>query len=110
MRRSTTISSPIRSAARPRSTIFTGLFPHDTHVATNVPPDGGFQKFQSEGLDQQDLCGGAALGRYPTSMLGKYLNGYGDPLNHTDRTGPAGLDRLARQQQHRLRRVQLLPQ
>src|SRR5436309_1189243 len=25
-----------------RSTILTGLYPHDTKVATNLPPDGGF--------------------------------------------------------------------
>jgi len=36
-----------------RSTIFTGLFPHDTNLFTNLPPDGGFGKFQSEGLDRK---------------------------------------------------------
>ena len=30
-----------------RSTIFTGLFPHDTRVTTNTPPTGGFTKFES---------------------------------------------------------------
>ena len=30
-----------------RSTIFTGLFPHDTKVFTNVGSHGGFHKFQS---------------------------------------------------------------
>ena len=37
-----------------RSTIFTGLFPHDTHVVTNLPPNGGFQKFQSQDLRHAD--------------------------------------------------------
>ena len=93
-----------------RSTIFTGLFPHDTKVVTNLPPDGGFQKFQSEGLDQKTYAVALHRAGYTTSMLGKYLNGYGDPHESHHRAGPAGLDRLARQQQHRLRRVQLLPQ
>jgi N-acetylglucosamine-6-sulfatase len=62
-----------------RSTIFTGLFPHDTKVATNLPPDGGFQKFQSEHLDGRTYADALQGAGYRTSMLGKYLNGYGDP-------------------------------
>jgi len=62
-----------------RSSIFTGLFPHDTKVATNLPPDGGFQKFQSEGLDQKSFAVALHSAGYQTSLLGKYLNGYGDP-------------------------------
>ena len=60
-----------------RSTIFTGLFPHDTHVATNLPPDGGFSKFQSEHLDERTYAVALHDAGYQTSMLGKYLNGYG---------------------------------
>src|SRR6476620_3864 len=33
-----------------RSSIFTGLFPHDSQVVTNMPPFGGFAKFQAQGL------------------------------------------------------------
>lgn len=62
-----------------RSTIFTGLFPHDTKVVTNLPPDGGFQKFQSEGLDKKTFAVALQRAGYSTSMLGKYLNGYGNP-------------------------------
>jgi N-acetylglucosamine-6-sulfatase len=62
-----------------RSTIFTGLFPHDTKVLTNVGPHGGFQKFQSEHLDRQTFARAVRSRGYLTSMLGKYLNGYGDP-------------------------------
>jgi N-acetylglucosamine-6-sulfatase len=62
-----------------RSTIFTGLFPHDTKVVTNVGPDGGFQKFQSEGLDKKTFAVTLQHAGYSTSMLGKYLNGYGNP-------------------------------
>jgi N-acetylglucosamine-6-sulfatase len=62
-----------------RSTIFTGLYPHDTHVATNVGPDGGFGKFQAEHLDARTYAVALQAAGYRTSMLGKYLNGYGDP-------------------------------
>ncbi len=76
-----------------RSTIFTGLFPHDTKVATNVPPDGGFQKFQSEHLDRRTYAVALHDAGYATSMLGKYLNGSGDPLNkHTAPVPPGWTD------------------
>jgi N-acetylglucosamine-6-sulfatase len=73
-----------------RSTIFTGLYPHDTHVATNLPPDGGFQKFQSEDLAQRTYAVALQSAGYRTSMLGKYLNGYGDPMNPTSAPVPPG--------------------
>jgi N-acetylglucosamine-6-sulfatase len=62
-----------------RSSIFTGLFPHDSKVFTNLSPDGGFSKFQSQHLDQETFALALQRAGYSTSMLGKYLNGYGDP-------------------------------
>ena len=62
-----------------RSTIFTGLFPHDTKVQSNMPPVGGFQKFQAQHLDTRTFAVALHSTGYATSMLGKYLNGYGDP-------------------------------
>ncbi len=73
-----------------RSSIFTGLFPHDTKVVRNLPPDGGFQKFQSEGLDKKTFAVALQSAGYKTSMLGKYLNGYGDPLKTTTAPIPPG--------------------
>ena len=70
-----------------RSTIFTGLFPHDTQVETNLPPDGGFQKFQSRDLAPRTYAVALHDAGYQTSMLGKYLNGYGD-LTMTPATAP----------------------
>ncbi|HEY3727943.1 MAG TPA: sulfatase [Solirubrobacteraceae bacterium] len=70
-----------------RSTIFTGLFPHDTKVVTNLPPKGGFQKFQSQGLDKKTYAVAVRRRGYATSMMGKYLNGYGDP-SMTKATAP----------------------
>ena len=66
-----------------RSTIFTGLYPHDTHVTTNSPPDGGYQKFQAEDLARRTFADALQSSGYATSMLGKYLNGYGDPSGNT---------------------------
>ena len=94
-----------------RSTIFTGLFPHDTHVATNLPPDGGFTKFQSEHLDTPHLRRGPARRRLPdlhARQVPQRLRRPEDERHH--RAGAAGLDRLARQQRHRLPRVQLRPE
>jgi N-acetylglucosamine-6-sulfatase len=62
-----------------RSTIFTGLFPHDTKVVTNLPPNGGYKKFQQEGLENKTFAVALHGAGYSTAMLGKYLNGYGDP-------------------------------
>jgi N-acetylglucosamine-6-sulfatase len=63
-----------------RSTIFTGRFPHNTKVVRNQPPAGGFQKFQAEHLDRKTFAVKLQAAGYATSMLGKYLNGYGDPM------------------------------
>ncbi len=62
-----------------RATIFTGLFPHDTHVTTNTPPTGGYRKFLSQGLSKRTWAVALQKDGYHTSLLGKYLNGYGDP-------------------------------
>jgi len=62
-----------------RSSIFTGLFPHDTKVIANLAPEGGFQKFQSEHLDTRTYPVAMRPRGYETAMLGKYLNGYGKP-------------------------------
>ena len=60
-----------------RASIFTGLYPHDTHVLTNLAPNGGFAKFQSEHLGGRTFAVALHKVGYRTSMLGKYLNGYG---------------------------------
>jgi N-acetylglucosamine-6-sulfatase len=62
-----------------RSTIFTGLFPHDTKVVANIGRDGGFKKFQSEHLDKRTFAVAIQRHGYATAMMGKYLNGYGKP-------------------------------
>jgi N-acetylglucosamine-6-sulfatase len=62
-----------------RASIFTGNFPHDTHVFGNTLPKGGVAKFFKRG--EQHVSFNIALHRsgYATAMMGKYLNGYLEP-------------------------------
>src|SRR5579859_1359460 len=62
-----------------RSSIFTGLLPHDSKVFTNFGPDGGYHRFQAEGLYRRTYAVAVRARGYRTAMMGKYLNGYGTP-------------------------------
>jgi N-acetylglucosamine-6-sulfatase len=62
-----------------RSTIFTGLFPHDTKVVANIGRDGGFQKFEAEHLYVRTFAVAIQRRGYAAAMMSKYLNGYGEP-------------------------------
>jgi N-acetylglucosamine-6-sulfatase len=66
-----------------RATILTGLYDHNHNVISNNFPSGGFEKFLSEGHEENSI--GAALhdGGYQTGFFGKYLNEYGkdDPTH-----------------------------
>src|SRR5215204_1689208 len=56
-----------------RASIFTGRFPHNTKIFTNVAPDGGFQAFHDRG-EERSTFATALRGRgYATAMMGKYL-------------------------------------
>ena len=76
----TFISHPICCPSR--STILTGLYDHNHGVLGNKPPDGGFQKFLSEGHEEDSIAVRLQEGGYRTAFFGKYLNGYpgDDPL------------------------------
>ncbi|MEA2196995.1 MAG: N-acetylglucosamine-6-sulfatase [Solirubrobacteraceae bacterium] len=64
-----------------RASIFTGNFPHDTGVFSNVGADGGFNVFHARGEEQSTFNVALQLAGYRTAMMGKYLNGYlGGPL------------------------------
>jgi N-acetylglucosamine-6-sulfatase len=69
-----------------RSSIFTGLFPHDTGVFTNQGKDGGYFAFTHHNPDLETKTYAVAIrpAGYLTSMMGKYLNGYAQP--HPQRT------------------------
>lgn len=59
-----------------RATIFTGEFPHDTGVYTNVPPDGGFGTFYQRRDDEKTFATSLQAAGYRTALMGKYLNSY----------------------------------
>jgi N-acetylglucosamine-6-sulfatase len=59
-----------------RSSIFTGRFPHDTGIFTNVGNDGGFMAFHNRHHEQSTFATALTAAGYRTAMLGKYLNGY----------------------------------
>jgi N-acetylglucosamine-6-sulfatase len=59
-----------------RSSIFSGRFPHDTGVFTNMGPDGGFQQFHDRGWESRTFATALRPRGYRTAMMGKYLNGY----------------------------------
>src|SRR3954471_10349375 len=63
-----------------RATIFTGDYPHDTGVYSNGGPWGGYRKFKRDGLTGRTFAVALQRRGYATSMLGKYLNGYGGPV------------------------------
>ena len=62
-----------------RTSIFTGLFPHDSGVFSNTGSDGGWSAFIKHRLESRTFAVAIQRHRYLTSMMGKYLNGYGDP-------------------------------
>lgn len=59
-----------------RSSIFTGLFPHDTGVLTNTGDDGGYLVFRNRGHEGATFATALSAAGYRTAMLGKYLNEY----------------------------------
>ena len=59
-----------------RSSIFTGLYPHDTHVLGNEPAHGGFITFFRRGEQNHTFATALQAVGYRTAMMGKYLNGY----------------------------------
>src|SRR5215217_5741551 len=60
-----------------RATILTGLYDHNHHVLGNGPPRGGFQKFVSEGHEENTIAVHLKEeGGYRTAFFGKYLNQY----------------------------------
>jgi N-acetylglucosamine-6-sulfatase len=59
-----------------RASIFTGDYPHDTGVFTNVGSDGGISAFWANGDEQHTFNLALQNAGYETAMMGKYLNGY----------------------------------
>ncbi|CAA9452737.1 MAG: Choline-sulfatase [uncultured Rubrobacteraceae bacterium] len=66
-----------------RATILTGLYTHTNGVKGNNAPQGGFEKFVSEGHEENSIAVSMQEAGYQTAFFGKYLNGYpaGEPTH-----------------------------
>jgi len=72
-----------------RATMLTGLYSHNHNVRGNKQPDGGFEKFRDEGLEEGTIAARLQEEGCRTALIGKYLNGYGqDDQTHV----PPGWD------------------
>ncbi len=72
-----------------RATVLTGLYAHNHGVASNEPPNGGFEKFRDEGREEATIAVRLQEEGYRTALFGKYLNRYpGDDPAHV----PPGWD------------------
>jgi len=70
-----------------RASLFTGEFPHDTHVTSNELPSGGFDKFRNEGDEKRTFALSLQNAGYRTALFGKYLNQY-DPNTPNSNSPP----------------------
>ncbi|GAB3248216.1 sulfatase family protein [Kineosporia babensis] len=80
-----------------RSTIFTGMYPHNTEVMTNTAATGGgYYMFKGRQLDQNTFATDLQKVGYRTAMMGKYMNEYqaGTPKN-PGTNNPVGWDEWA---------------
>ncbi len=59
-----------------RSSIFTGNFPHNTHVFDNTGRQGGFGAFYAHGEQNHTFATALQHAGYETALMGKFLNGY----------------------------------
>jgi N-acetylglucosamine-6-sulfatase len=76
-----------------RSSIFTGNFPHNTHVFGNSGRQGGFNQFYRRGDEHHTFAVALKNAGYRTAMMGKFLNGYLAPTAHVAPTYiPPGWD------------------
>ena len=73
-----------------RASILTGLYAHNHGVETNNPPRGGFEKFVSEGREEDTIATRLQQSGYETGLFGKYLNHY--PGDESQTHVPPGWD------------------
>jgi N-acetylglucosamine-6-sulfatase len=59
-----------------RASIFTGEFPHDTKVFTNLGPEGGFAAFVANHDEDRTFATTLQRQGYETGLFGKFLNLY----------------------------------
>ena len=68
------VSNPLCCPSR--ATIMRGQYSHNTGVWSNVPPDGGWEGYQSQGNEEDNIATRLHNAGYNTALLGKYLNHY----------------------------------
>jgi len=59
-----------------RTSIFTGLLPHDSGVYTNSRRNGGYRSFDRHHDGERTFAVALQQSGYRTALMGKYLNGY----------------------------------
>ena len=66
-----------------RSTILRGQYSQNTQIIGNNLPDGGYEKFHSNGDEGSTIATWLKDAGYRTMLAGKYLNGYPGPVSQT---------------------------
>ncbi len=64
-----------------RASILLGQNAHNHQVYSNLPPDGGFERFYELGHENSTLATWLQAAGYHTALFGKYLNGYPGDLD-----------------------------
>jgi N-acetylglucosamine-6-sulfatase len=59
-----------------RASLFTGRYPHNTGIYTNVAPEGGYPFFHRTNQEDGTFATDLQDAGYRTALMGKYLNGY----------------------------------
>jgi N-acetylglucosamine-6-sulfatase len=67
-----------------RATFLRGQYSHNTEIAGNSAPDGGFPKFRRLGLEHSTVATWLDDADYDTFYAGKYMNGYDDTTHVPD--------------------------
>lgn len=75
--------APVALCCPARATLLLGQYSHNSRILYNTLPEGGFQHFIRQGLENTTLATALDAAGYQTALLGKYLNGYPDPDNQT---------------------------
>ncbi|MBA2715071.1 MAG: sulfatase, partial [Rubrobacteraceae bacterium] len=72
-----------------RASTLTGLYAHNHHITQHIDPGTGYEQYDAEGYDENDLPVWLRDSGYRTGLVGKYMNKYdaqndGTPAGWTD--------------------------